>query len=343
MNLSSLGAMNDEDITLIKRGIGAILPHDRNGLPVLFWGRKRVPEPLDIILRCRLMFFLMHTAAQFERASQEGIVILWWLGSIKEGETTYKNSAAQLALDLIEKALPARIQRIHVIAFSQKSKRKVFFSWFVPFVLKQVKSFFSDLIEVHTSDTGKEIMATLESYNLDASGVPQLFGGRWSFETDLIEWCKEHGMRTHVANVAAIAAIEAKVKSIIKNESSALTSVVQELPPRLAEELLSTPLEELVNLIQAVNRIPHLFSTEVNVDRFLKADVDDSKLGKCRYTRMYMLNQAITGSAVALNSLLTYIHSYTSIGAILGEAHTRIPNTSFLAHESYRIWHSFTT
>ena len=111
IDLSGRGAVPPEDVRLLQSGVLMILPKDLFGKSVLYIDRSKLLENESI--PPTLVFFLQQRLMENEMSGKVGCTTLVNLSNPFGATFQPKNVA--LAKDMIRKAMPLKIGRVHVI------------------------------------------------------------------------------------------------------------------------------------------------------------------------------------------------------------------------------------
>lgn len=117
IDLSGAGAIPPEDVRLLQTGALMMLPHDPSGRSVLYIDRSKLLECESI--SPAVLFFVQQRLMENEMSGKIGCTTLVNLSNPFGATFQPKNVA--LAKDIVRKAMPLRVGRVHVVCCSSPS------------------------------------------------------------------------------------------------------------------------------------------------------------------------------------------------------------------------------
>jgi hypothetical protein len=197
LTLTGAGAMDTDDIALIKYGFSVLL-HDQSGdgRLVLYTNRCRLTtlhNSVSSVSKLRCLFFLLSVASLNDCSRTAGIHIVSYFGDDIPDET-YDKEVSRKALDLlVSGSIPVRIRSSHLINLTARSNKHLLTSRNTLFAAVQLLErwkFLNSRTIVHSGNSPDDIIASLKKYGFTDKAIPEQSGGMWSYEQDLSAWLK---------------------------------------------------------------------------------------------------------------------------------------------------------
>jgi hypothetical protein len=184
--LTGEGALNEEDIMVLRAGWLTLLPKDGVGRSVLYYDRAREPNPeLLVESKLRVNFFILSILSENIASQTDGFVFTFPISTTAGGDG--RHITVPRFLQLIRNAMPTRMMTAHFTCCLPKAGRKTLLGTILPAAIQRFGNFFDNITVIHAAESEHEICEKLQAHCMKPEGLPETLGGTWKFEA-LIQW-----------------------------------------------------------------------------------------------------------------------------------------------------------
>jgi hypothetical protein len=184
--LTGEGALNEEDIMVLRSGSLALLPKDSMGRSVLCADRARATNhELEKESKLRIAFFLLSILSENIASQTDGFVLILRVSSRAGGDVGHIK--VMRFLQLIRNAMPTRMMAAHFTCCLPKGSRKTFLKTILPIAIQRFGKFFDNITVIHAGESEHEICEKLQAHCFKPGGLPELLGGTWKHEM-VLQW-----------------------------------------------------------------------------------------------------------------------------------------------------------
>ena len=222
--LTGEGALNDEDMVVLRSGLKAILPKDGMGRNVLLFDLDRKPDHvLDPAASLRVYFCLVNFMAENEMTQTEGFVMVV---RMRRNAGVWNDKNVTRFSELIRTALPSRIKTIHLVSCHAQFGRAGYLQKVLPAHVANRFTPYASRTVIHGGDTPNDLCRELQAHLLSPRGLPDSIGGKWKYDQylkrvlgDSPDWAKgppEAGVTTPQEALLGVVSTT-KLESLDKN------------------------------------------------------------------------------------------------------------------------------
>jgi hypothetical protein len=186
--LTGEGALNEEDIMVLRMSPLLLLPKDGLGRSVLCLDRARAPKHgIKSEGRLRLGFFFLSILSENIASQTDGFVSIFSFPiSARPGEGGAFRTVPRF-LQLIRKAMPTRLVSAHFACCLPKAGPKTFLGTILPIAIQRHGNLLQRIAIIHVGESEHEICEKLKAHCMKPEGLPESSGGTWKHET-LLQW-----------------------------------------------------------------------------------------------------------------------------------------------------------
>jgi hypothetical protein len=179
--LTGEGALNEEDIMVLRAGSLVLLPNDNVGRSVLYYDRAKLPGPELIESLLRVNFFILSVLSENIASQTDGFVFTFPVSTTAGGDVSL--GGAKCFLHLIRNVMPTRMKTAHVTCCPlPKAGRKTFLGTILPASIQRHGNFFDNITVIHAAESEHEICEKLQDHYMKPEGLPETLGGTWKYE-----------------------------------------------------------------------------------------------------------------------------------------------------------------
>jgi hypothetical protein len=184
--LTGDGALNEDDIMVLRSGALALLPKDNVGRSVLCIDRAIVTNhELKKVSRLRIAFFVLSILSENKMSQTDGFVFILRVSSRSGGDVGHINVLR--FLQLIRNAMPTRMMAAHFTCCLPKGSRKTFFGTILPAAIQRHGNFFDNITVIHAAESEHNICEKLQAHCMKPEGLPETLGGTWKHAM-VLQW-----------------------------------------------------------------------------------------------------------------------------------------------------------
>lgn len=197
MTQTGNGALNRQDLEVLRTGFVCLLPPDDCGRPVICFDRSRLENDFHDVHaiemdRLRVAHYIFFLASTHPGAQAHGCRILaFYSGGVRTAG--YKESFLKTRLRLIRDVMPVNIAYVDLVVQPPRNGKRSFMETVVPPILNFVVSVLQKHnVKVHTAWGKDRLRDGLLERGLSEQGLPKdSCGGQWRYYSDFALWRRE--------------------------------------------------------------------------------------------------------------------------------------------------------
>lgn len=179
-DLTGNGALTNDDVEALSRGIMVRTPDDDAGRPSLLIDVSRGGDTsVASLVRIHCLFYwLSLQIAQNPKAQTEGFNMI----RVINGSPFDRNIVTKL-IKVIQTSLPVKIYSSHIVVIAPAERRQQYLETIMPMLVELTSEIKAVKNKIHTAQDRNEIIRVLEADGVPVTSVPMDLGGTWDYES----------------------------------------------------------------------------------------------------------------------------------------------------------------
>lgn len=197
--LTGTGALNQQDLLMLRAGFPALLPNATTGHKCIIFDPRCMIHNVSVENFLRSLFYIYKILAEDDLSQVDGVIVLVISATPRSKNGDLDVELARRSTTLVSGVFPVKARGIHLLSVPQQKKPSVAANLVLSTVSlinqycearRHHRRNGSLRIHVQTPECKTRIFEDLLDVGLSKKSIPNCFGGEWK-QSDFFDWCQE--------------------------------------------------------------------------------------------------------------------------------------------------------